>query len=212
LANLDATLAGRLGDLEIRVQGEGLDPAVVAAIDADPRAQAAPSSLADGRCQAPIQITVPPLAALDPRTLADLHELAFAEPAGALHVTVPGATPQEAMIEVVATGALRRADRLAAASGEEPAAIIGRLYGERWVSGVEVSTRRHGVEEPQVTEHGPLAAATDLDLERKNHLRFRDRANDTAERAASLERRTLAERLRAREIRREAERIEERLR
>lgn len=211
IANLRATLSGRLGDLEARVQGDDLDPAVVTAVDADPRAQVAPSSLADAGCQAPIQITVPPLAALDLRTLADLHELAFAEEAGALHVTVPGASPQEAMIEVVATGAHRRANRLAATSGEDPAAIIGRLYGERWVSGVEVSTRRHGVDEPQVTEHGPLAAATDIDLERKNHLRFRERANDMAERAAILDRRTLAERLKAREVRQAAERIESRL-
>lgn len=62
-----------------------------------------------------------------------------------------------------------------------------------------------------MTEHGPLAAATDLKHERSAHLRFRDRANDLAERAGALGRRTLIERLRARAERRRAERIEARL-
>ena len=115
------------------------------------------------------------------------------------------------MIEVVSTAAWRRAKRLAGATGEAPEQVIGSLFGERWVSGVEVSTRRHGVDEPQVTEHGPLAAATDLDHERNAHLRFRERADDLAERAATLGRRTLAERLRARRERQAAERVEARL-
>jgi hypothetical protein len=69
----------------------------------------------------------------------------------------------------------------------------------------------HGVDEPQVTEHGPLAAATNLDHERWAHLRFRDRADDQAERARELERRTLAERLHARAERQAAERLEARV-
>ena len=115
------------------------------------------------------------------------------------------------MIEVVATAAWRRARRLAAETGEDPEALLGRLFGERWLSGVEISTRRHGVDEPQVTEHGPLAAATDLDHERNAHLRFRARADDLDDRASLLAKRTLAERLRAREERRAAERAESRL-
>ncbi len=208
---LGAALGGSLGDVEVRIQGEHLAPAVLTAIEADPRAGLAPSSLGDPACQSPIQISVPAPARLDPRTLADLHALILAEGVGALHVTVPGATPQDAMIEVVATGAWRRAQRLATVSGEEAPAIMGRLYGERWVSGVEVSTRMHGVEEPQVTEHGPLAAATDPELERANHIRFRERANDMAQRVESFDRKTLAERLRARAVRQEAERVESRL-
>jgi hypothetical protein len=77
---------------------------------------------------------------------------------------------------------------------------------------VEVSTRRHGVDEPQVTEHGPLAAATDLGHERNAHLRFRERAEDLAERAAFLAERTLQERLEARKERRVAQSVEARLR
>jgi hypothetical protein len=156
-------------------------------------------------------VTLPALASLDARTLGDLHELALGEDVGALHVTVPGAAPQDAMIEVVATAAWRRAERLSSATGEPPEQIIGRLFGERWVSGVEVSTRRHGVDEPQVTEHGPLAAATDLGHERNAHLRFRERATDLEERAATLAQRTLVERLHARAERQAAERVESRL-
>jgi hypothetical protein len=213
LATIAGVLSGRLGDLELRVQVDPAHPApdaIAGALGADPRAALAPSSL-EGGCEAPFQVTLPPEAALDPRTLADLHELAVGEEAGALHVTVPGEAPQDAMIEVVATAAWRRARRLAAATAETEAQVIGDLFGERWMSGVEVSTRRHGIDEPQVTEHGPLAAATDLDHERNAHLRFRERAEDLAERAAALGQRTLAERLRAREERRAAERAEARL-
>jgi hypothetical protein len=213
IATVRGALGGRMGDLELRVQVEeshlSFDE-ISRALAADPRAGLDVSSLEEAT-EVPFQVTVPWQAALDPRTLADLHELALGEEAGALHVTVPGEAPQDAMIEVVATAAWRRAQRLFQATGEDTDRIIGRLFGERWISGVEVSTRRHGIDEPQVTEHGPLAAATDLDHERNAHLRFRDRAEDLAERAATLAERTLAERLRAREERRAAERVEARL-
>jgi hypothetical protein len=213
VATIAGALDGYLGDLDLRVQVAGDHPghaAIAEAVAGDPRAELAGSSLADA-CEVPFQVTLPAAAALDPRTLGDLHELALGEEAGALHVTVPGAAPEDAMIEVVSTPAWRRAQRLGAATGDDPEALIGRLFGERWLSGVEVSTRRHGVAEPQVTEHGPLAAATDLDHERNAHLRFLERANDLAERAAALRQRTLAERLNAREERRAAERAESRL-
>lgn len=213
LTTVAGVLDGRLGDLELRVQapeGSPAHAALAAAVEADPRASLAPSSL-EGACEVPVQVKLPALAALDPRTLADLHELALGEGVGALHVTVPGAAPQDAMIEVFSTAAWRRSKRLAEAGGEAPEEVLGRLFGERWVSGVEVSTRRHGIDEPQVTEHGPLAAATDLDHERRAHLRFRERAEDMAERAATLDQRALSARLRARAERRAAQRVESRL-
>lgn len=213
LATIAGALRGLMGDIELRVQVADDHPArdrIATAVAADPRASLGPSSL-EGPCEAPYQASVPAVAMLDPRTVADLHELALGEDVGALHVTVPGMRPQEAMIEVVATGAWRRSQRLARTTGEDAQAVLGRLYGERWVSGVEVSTRRHGIEEPQVTEHGPLAKATDLGHERNAHLRFRERADDMAERAATLAQRTLVERLRARAERQAAERVEARL-
>ena len=213
LATIAGVLGSETGDLELRVQIDDSHPGygeVAAAVDGDPRAVLVSSSLGEP-CEAPFQVTVPPTATVDPRTLGDLEELALGEDAGALHVTVPGIAPQDAMIEVVTTAAWRRAQRLAAASGEDPGLIIARLAGERWVSGVEVSTRGHGIEEPQVTEHGPLAAASDIRHERNAHLRFRERADDLTQRAATLAERTLAERLRARAERQAAERVEARL-
>ena len=213
VATITGALRGHMGDIELRVQVPDAHPGrerIAAAVGADPRASLGPSTL-DEPCEAPFQVTVPTAAMLDPRTVADLHELALGEDVGALHVTVPGTRPQDAMIEVVSTAAWRRSQRLARATGEPAAEILGRLYGERWVSGVEVSTRRHGIEEPQVTEHGPLAKATDLGHERNAHLRFRERAEDMAVRAAALAERTLVERLRARAERQAAERVESRL-
>lgn len=214
VATIRGVLASHFGDLELRIQlgaGEPRAREIERVVAGDDRARVASSSLDEGTA-APFQVTVPATAALDPRTLGDLQALALGEEVGALHVTVPGIAPQDAMIEVVATGAWRRSRRLAEATGEALEAVLGRLFGERWVSGVEVSTRAHGVDEPQVTEHGPLAAATDLDHERNAHLRFRARADDHAERSETLARRTLAERLRARAERLAAERIEARLR
>lgn len=213
VATITGALGGYMGDIELRVQVPDGHPGrerIAATVGADARASLGPSTL-DEPCEAPFQATVPAAAMLDPRTVADLHELALGEDVGALHVTVPGARPQDAMIEVVSTAAWRRSQRLARATGEPTVEIMGRLYGERWVSGVEVSTRRHGIEEPQVTEHGPLAKATDLGHERNAHLRFRERAEDMAGRAAALGERTLVERLRARAERQAAERVESRL-
>ncbi len=213
MACVEAVLASRCGDFDLRIQvpaDHPAGPAIAGVAERDQRASLGPSSL-EGRCDAAFQVTLPPLAALDPRTLGDLHELGVGEEVGALHVTVPGASPQEGMIEAVATAALRRAKRVIGATGEPVDEVIGRLFGERWVSGVEVSTRRHGVAEPQVTEHGPLAAATDPKHERNAHLRFRDRAEDLAAKSANMAQRTLAERLRARDERQAAERFESRL-
>ena len=201
-----------MGDLELRVQADGHPERdrIAAAVERDARAALAPAST-EGFCESPFQVIVPAVALPDERTLADLHRLAIEEGAGALHVTVPGAPPQDTMIEVLATGPWARAQRVATAGGEAPELVIGRLFGERWVSGVEVSVRRHGVDEPHITEHGPLAAATDLGHERTQHLRFRDRADDLEARAATIAERTMAERLRSRVERQRAERLERRL-
>ena len=145
------------------------------------------------------------------------------------------------MVEVAATGPLARACRLSAhlrahepaapapeaavdmplvppggtgsapPDATDPAVLLGSLFGERWVSGVEVSIRRRGAAEPQVTEHGPLAAATDLDHERTQHLRHQGRADTLQSRADRFAQRAVRERLRARGERLRAERLEARL-
>jgi hypothetical protein len=214
LATIEPVLGGRLGDFELRIQVDDGHPereAIAAAAADDPRVAIGPLST-ESFCESPFQVLLPAVALTDPRTIADLHSLLVVEGVGALHVTVPGAPPDETMIEALATGPLARARRVAAATGEDAEAVLGRLFGERWVSGVEVSVRRHGVEEPHVTEHGPLAAATDADHERIQHLRFRDRADDLDAKTAAQARRIIAERLRTREERLRAEQLEARLR
>jgi len=214
LATIEPILNGRFGDLELRIQVDDDNPdrgQIVAAADRDDRALVAPPST-EGFCESPFQVFIPGVARPDPRTLADLHHLLVVEGAGALHVTVPGAPPQDTMIEAIATRALARSARVAETTGEEPEAVLGNLFGERWLSGVEVSVRRHGVDEPHVTEHGPLSAATDVEHERIQHLRFRDRADDLEELAAAQAAKVLSERLRVREERLKAERLEAKLR
>jgi hypothetical protein len=213
-ATIAPLLGGVLGDLELRLQVPEDHPErgeLARLVADDPRARIAPSSLA-GFCDSPFQVTVPAEALPDSRTLADLHRLAIGEGAGAMHVTVPGAPPQDVMIEVVASGAWERARRIADRRGEAVEVVLGQVFGERWVSGVEVNVRAHGVDEPHVTEHGPLAAATDLRRERVQHLRFRSRADDLERATRSIADRVIAERLRARSDRRYANRLEARLR
>jgi hypothetical protein len=214
LATLEPMLGGRFGDFELRIQLDEGSPGraeIAAAVDRDARARFAPPST-EGFCASPFQVFIPAVARPDPRTLGDLHHLLVVEGAGALHVTVPGAPPQDTMIEALATGAFARSARVAETTGEDPEVVLGNLFGERWLSGVEVSVRRHGVTEPHVTEHGPLAAATDVEHERIQHLRFRDRGDDLEELAAAQAARVLSERLRVREERLKAERLEAKLR
>jgi hypothetical protein len=73
---------------------------------------------------------------------------------------------------------------------------------------VEVSLRRRGAPEPQVTEHGPLAPATDLAHERAQHLKQLDRAIKLEERAERHADRATRERLRARQEKERARRLE----
>ena len=213
LETVDAILAGRFSDLELRLQVEDSHPErelIAEAVASDPRVALAPHSAA-GRCESPLQVTFPAVAVPDERTFDDLHELMSADPIGALHVTVPGEPPRNAMVEVLATGPLARARRLAEYCGEPWEVVLGRLFGERWISGVEVSLRRRGAPEPHVTEHGPLAPATDLGHERTQHLRNRARADNLQARADRLAERAARERMRAYVERLRADRLEDAL-
>ena len=243
LATVDALLAGRLSDLRLSLELPAAHPAREAlepALAADPRIALAEPGTGEP-AEAPYTVRWPAPAVPDERTLADLRELIEAEEVGALHVTVPGEVPRNAMIEVMATGPLARARRLSAhlrdtgepspaehptvemppiprgdngaapADPADPLVVLGELYGERWVSGVEVSVRRRGAPEPQVTEHGPLAPATDLDHERTQHLRHQGRADTLQARADRFAERAVRDRIRAREERLRAERLDARL-
>lgn len=196
---IGALVGGRCSDFELRVQVAADHPerdAIEDLVATEEQARVAPRST-EAFCPSPVQVMMPGVVMPDRRTLADLHELVVTERVGVVRVTVPGFAPHEAIVNAYASGPLARARRVAAATGEDPEAVLVRLFGERWMSGVEVSLRPHGVDEAAVSEHGMLAAATDIDDERAKHLRYLKRADELAKRAASQERRLVSERLRA---------------
>ena len=213
LETVDGVLGGHLSDLELRIQIADDHPereVVEAACAADPRVSFGPPP-AGAPDASPFHVRIPAIAVPDERTLADIHELMIQDGLGSLHVTIPGERARAGMVEVVASGALARARRVAEYQGRPLEVVLGELFGERWISGVEVSLRRRGAPEPRVTEHGPLASATDLDHERELHERHRTRADTLQARADRAARRAVRERMKAREERARAERLEARL-
>jgi len=207
-----AMVGGGCGDFELRVQvgdGHPEQAAIEELVAAEERAAIAPRST-ESFCASPVQVAMPGVVMPDRRTLGDLHELVAAERVGVVRVTVPGFAPHQAMVNAYASGPLARARRVAATTGEPVDDALMRLFGERWMSGVEVSLRPHGVAEAEVSEHGMLAAATDVADERAKHLRYLKRADELAARAASQGRRLVAERLRVHAARLRADELESR--
>jgi hypothetical protein len=209
-AAIETIVDGRCGDLELRVQLASEHPeraAIEAAVAADERIVLGGRST-ESFCASPVQVMMPGVVMPDRRTLGDLCELVISERVGAIRVTVPGVHPDEAMVYAYASGPLARARRVATITGEPLDQALIRLFGERWMSGVEVSLRPHGVDEAEITEHGLLAPATDLDEERTKHLRYRRLAHELATRAAIQDKRVVKERLRVRAARTRADRVE----
>jgi hypothetical protein len=207
---IETIVDGRCGDLELRVQLASDHPersAIEAVVAADERIVFGERST-ESFCASPVQVTMPGVVMPDPRTIADLCELVISERVGVIRVTVPGVPPAEAMVHAYASGPLARASRVARSTGEPLDQVLIHLFGERWMSGVEVSLRPHGVDEAEITEHGLLAPATDLDEERTKHLRYRRLSSELATRAAVQDRRLVKERLRVRAARLRAERAE----
>jgi hypothetical protein len=207
---METIVDGRCGDLELRIQVASDHPersAIEAVVAADERIVLGERST-ESFCASPVQVTMPGVVMPDRRTLGDLCELVINERVGVIRVTVPGVPPAEAMVHAYASGPLARASRVSRSTGEPLDQILIRLFGERWISGVEVSLRPHGVDEAEITEHGLLAAATDLDEERTKHLRYRRLANELTTRAAIQDKRVVKERLRVRAARIRAERAE----
>jgi hypothetical protein len=234
LQTVDCLLAGRLSDLRLSLELADDHPAraeLAAACAADPRValqRPGQAAVAD----APYQVRWPALAVADERTLSDLYELIAEEGVGALHVTVPGRLdrflgerPRLAerawrgpTVEVAATGPLARARRLASSSDSspdsrsaDPTLLLGSLFGERWVSGVEVGVHRRGAPAPEAGERHRLPPAADLAHERAEHLRHRARAATNQARSHRQAQRAVRERLRASNERLRAERLEARL-
>lgn len=228
LESVDAVLRGRLSDLVVRVQLSGAHPEralVEAACAADPRVRIGPPST-DGPSDVPYQVTMPADALVDDGALDAIHAMMGEERIGALHVTVPsraGRLPlrrapvaerflRRSTVEVVASGPLARARRVAAHRSEAPEAVLGRLFDERRVDGAGLGIRRRGAAaEPESGADDALGPAADLAHERAEHLRYRARAATSQARLDRQAQRLFRERLRSGHERTRAERLEARL-
>lgn len=155
---------------------EGLE----AAIGDDPRV-----SLGGGAAPAgcPLTLHLPAAATADSRTLGDVRELMLAESLGALYSTVPGQPPAAATVRAHATRALNRARRVAGHGGGDEEQLIGELFRERWVSGVEIGVRDRDDPAPELADQGPLSNNPELVRERSRTSR--ERSSAERERAAA---------------------------
>jgi hypothetical protein len=241
LETVDAVLTGRFRDLELRLQVDGGHPGralIMEACAADPRIRLAPSSAA-GFCASPFQVALPVQAVPDPGALGRIHELMTSERLGLLRVSLPrrlgglgsllrglpaaasgrrdgsstpsGRTGGSETVEVVASGALARARRIAGSESGDWRSLLGELFGQRQVAGAEAGIRRRGAPEPEVPEAGGLGPASDLAHERAEHLRQRARAYTNLERAERYAQRAVRERMRASQEKARADRLEARL-
>jgi hypothetical protein len=224
---IDAVLRGRLSDLIVRVvlpPGHPDRATVEAACAADPRVVVAADTPADAP-DSPYLVTMPLGAVPADETLDAVHDLMSEEAVGALHVTVPSRVERLRLpraqalqrvlrrptMEVVATGARARAERVSAHGGEPADAVLGRLFADRHLPGTAVGLRRRGAGEPDSSEDDGLGSASDLSQERAEHLRYRARAATSQARAERQAQRLFRERLRSGHERVRAERLEARL-
>lgn len=189
-AAVDTALGGRLSDLAVRLEvADGYtDRAFLErSFASDPRVsitgQDAPSEL--GACA--YQVLFPPSAVPDTMTFQDIYDVVTEEPLGALYVTVPGRPAGEAVVRVFLTGALARSRRVAADENVEVEPVIAELFGERWISGVEVGVRDWREPEPRLADQGPLASNPELVRERARAAREKARA-EQAKASAERER------------------------
>lgn len=142
----------------------------------------------------PYQLTVPAHVRLSPSAVDNLLSKLDGLQVGSVHATVPGAAPQEGLVELVATRALRRVERLDTAA-EHRDALIGDLFGERWLDGRGLGLIGDPGEDGSSGEQGDQSPSSDQSPS-KEHL-----AVELAEARAQLER------LRSRKILRLANRV-----
>jgi hypothetical protein len=224
---VDSVLRGRLSDLSVRVlvpDGHPDRALLEAACAADPRVDVGAAS-GGARFDSPYQVTMPVTAVPGDETLDAIHARMSEEGLGALHVTLPGWADRLPLtrarfaarilrrptMEVVSTGALARARRVAAHEGDSVDAVLARLFEEQRAHGSELGLRRHGFPPPDPSDDGALGPANDLAHERAEHLRHRARAATSQARADREAQRLFRERLRSGHERIRADRLEARL-
>lgn len=231
LGAVDGVLRGHLSDLVVRVQlpdGHPERALVEAACAPDRRVETGPPSK-EGRSEAPYQVTMPATAVPDDRTFDAIHGLMTEAGLGVLRLSVPGRADRlpvlgarlagrvgrRPIVEVVATGPLARARRVAAHQGEPVDTVLARLFGERRLDGGEVGIHRRGASgpepEPEAAGDGAGGDGGDLAHERAEHLRYRARTATSQARVDRQAQRLFRERLRSGHERAQAERLEARL-
>lgn len=189
-------LAGGVADVSVALEldpGYGERERLEVAFAADPRV--AIDGTAPAGC--PLSLRLPAVAGADPQTLRDVRELMLEGSLGALYATVPGQPAAAATVRAYATRALHRARRLAAEAGGDEEELIGELFRERWVSGIEIGVRDRDNPAPELADQGPLATNPELVRERSRTSRERSRAE--REQAAAEKARRRAEQARTRE-------------
>ena len=136
--------------------------------------------------RSPFVVLWPAEAVPGPRTFAAIHERMIKEPHGALHITVPGESPLESIIHVFTTSALARSTRLASRNGGERSEILGELFGERWISGLDVGIQTLIADagqaaagaDGQAATPGALATPTKADRQLAEQLRAAEQRID----------------------------------
>ena len=138
---VDALLTS-YGDLETRVilDPDYPDPGFLErAFTAEPRVSLVDATDEEhSALESPFLVMWPTDAMPGSATFPAILERMTAEPQGALHLTVPGEPPLGATIDVLSTGAAARAGRVASRNGGDVDATLGQLFGERWVSGIDI--------------------------------------------------------------------------
>ena len=221
LEAVDAVLSGRFTDLEVRLQvpeGSQDRQALEEALADEPRASVAAGA---GVCESPHQVTMPLEAVPDERTFERVHAMVWEKGIGALRLRVPrragrggrvaGALGRGTTLEVVATGPLARARRIASHYGGEERAILRDLFGERRIGGSGVRVGRRGAREGTGRDEGDIAPEADLARERAEHLRHRARAATNQARADRQAQRVVRERMKARQETARADRLQAQL-
>jgi GT2 family glycosyltransferase len=137
---VDALLTS-YGDLEVRVPLSKDYPDrdfLVNAFTAEPRVEVLADQAPDAWTESPFLVKWSMAAVPGPHTFASISERMMEGARGALHVTVPGHAPTEGTIDVLGTGALSRAGRVASRNGGDTATTMGHLFGEQWISGLDL--------------------------------------------------------------------------
>ena len=217
---VDAALGGSFRDLAVSIdlpEGHAHTAGLERAFASDPRV----SVTRDGSgptmsALSPFQVFLPASALADGLTFEDIHDVITEEPLGALYVTVPGRPASEATASVFLGAALARSRRIAEREGGGEEALVAELFGQRWISGVEVGMRDWREPEPRLADQGPLATMPELVRERARAAREKARAErERAEarrdraRAKEAERELARAREQAERAREQAERARE---